>query len=157
MRLRSSVTGCLLLAALTGCGYESAGQPDECPPNAACAAPPQPTPSGRSESPLAASGESADTSQVLAVVGAPDGSDTLPVPTTYLGPGSSETQILVRVEYPDLCQELLGAHVIESEDVVTVVGVASAVGEGPCPLRLLIGTYAVPLSAPLGMRTVSVA
>ena len=95
------------------------------------------------------------TPQVLAAVAAPDGSETVPAPTTYLGPGSGQTEILVRIEYPDLCQQLLGAHVIESEDVVSVVGVASAVGEGPCPLRLLTGPYAVPLSAPLGGKTVS--
>ncbi len=91
---------------------------------------------------------------LLAAVAAPDGSSTVRIPAEFVRADDDGRAIVIRVTYADLCQTLLGAHVEEAETTVRVV----AVGTQPtdvCPPREAIGQFRVPLSEPLGDRTVS--
>lgn len=155
-----------LMLTLTACGQPVSGSEttDDCADNAACAAPPAasaPTPSPTASSAAPEPLQAGPVSVAFDRADAPDGQNTVPLPTTYLGPADPDDtgidRLILRIEYPDLCQTLEGVHVVETTDTVTVTAVGTPRPEGPCPLRLLIGTGTVPLDAPLGDRTVTVA
>jgi hypothetical protein len=130
----------LLLLALTGCGgAQVGGGAKECSEDAACAAPPggpdlRILPLRRFEGPVGEGTTQLDTSVVEA----------------------SGDGVVVSVSYPDLCQRLLGAEVVETAELVEVVVVGTAREEGPCALRLVTGHYSVTLDAPVGDRLVRV-
>lgn len=155
-----------LLLALTGCGADNGSETtDDCASDAACGGllaesrpadpatpgPPLETkqaPENQPTGPVTTTFERAD---------APDGQTTVPLPTIYLGQAESDSssdRLALRIEYPDLCQTLVGVHVVETPDMVTVTGVATSRQVGACPLRLLIATGTVRLDEPLGDRTV---
>ncbi len=155
--MKPGLVAVALLLLLPGCRADTlVSGPDECPPNAACGAPPQPD--GTSE---AAGSDLPDPSLLGQVthsfdrVRAPDGSATVPLPMTYLSPDEPDDRLIVRVEYPDLCQTLLGVHVVETAHAVTLTAVGTVTSDA-CPLRLLIATGLVHLDGPLGSRTVTV-
>jgi hypothetical protein len=132
------------------------GGPNECPDNAACAVPDDRdalTPSEDATTPPRS--VLPPRVGVFARVGAPDGSNSVPLLTTYLNVADSGDRLSLRIEYADLCQRLLGVHVVETADTVTVTGVGTPAGDGLCPLRLLVATGTVALDAPLGDRTVT--
>lgn len=156
MNLRPA--GVVLLLTVVGCGPSTgSGGPEECGPGAACAPPgasASPTPAVP-RSPAAAAPDPEP--EPLDRVDAPDGRFTVPLSTSYLGAGDDGLQLTLRVEYPDLCQRLLGAHVEQTATAVTVTAVGESRGDGPCPLRLRVGRYVVDLDAPLSGRAVAVA
>jgi hypothetical protein len=126
-----------LVVALSGCGADTlASGPDECPPGAACAAPTSALPT-------------------FERIPEPVPSETSPLDIAYQGPADSPDRILVRVEYPDLCQSLLGVHVVETADTVTLTAFGTPRAD-VCPLRLLVATGYVELDGPLGDRAVRV-
>lgn len=61
----------------------------------------------------------------LSAVAPPDGSSTVAVSTQFVRATEDGHGLVIRVDYPDLCQELLGVHVDERQTSVRVVAVAT--------------------------------
>jgi hypothetical protein len=135
--MRAAVIAVLLVLGLTGCTDTLVSGPDECPDNAACAPP-------------RGSGQ-----PTLTPVSAPTGDSTIALPTEIIAADGPAQALTVRVEYADLCQDLLGVHVQETAEAITVTGVGTP-QRSPCALRAAIVTDTVPLDAPVGDRQVTV-
>ncbi len=76
------------------------------------------------------------------------------LPTSFIGPTARGARLLLRAEYADLCQNLIGAYVQESATEVRVIVVGTRLAD-PCRQRAHIGTYEVALERPLGDRKVT--
>ena len=136
----SRAAAVLVVLLLTACGSaQVGGGQQECPDGAACTAP---------------SVAPADQAVSLGRFDEPVGDGTTRLHTSIVDVVGN--QVVIRVEYPDLCQRLLGAKVAETPQLVEVVAVGTARGDGPCPLRLASGLHTVTLDAPAGDRLVRV-
>ena len=149
---RRTVTTKVLLAvlmlAVTGCSAsaDSAQERVAAAPAGAGAAP------GASSAPPEAGGDTR-TRMTLAAVAAPDGTTTVPIDAKLVGQ-VKDRQVLLAIEYADLCQKLLGAHVATSADTVKISVVATAPTGDPCPVRLASGQVVVELTEALDGRAV---
>ena len=140
---------CLMLA-VTGCSAsaDSAQERRAGSPTSARVAP------SASSAPPAAGGDTR-TPMTLASVPAPDGTTTVPIDAALVRQ-AGERQVLLTIEYADLCQKLLGAHVEPSADKVKISVVATAPTGDPCPVRLASGQALVDLPEASDGRTVVV-
>ncbi|HVM26470.1 MAG TPA: hypothetical protein VM433_02225 [Mycobacteriales bacterium] len=135
--LRRGTAALALVLAASGCGVDSLRpQAEECPEGTACALPPPPDPEPAG----------------LPRLPAPDGRSTVPLRIALAEVDGD--RLAVRIEYADLCQDLLGVHVREADDVVTVIAVGTPMGD-PCLLRARLVRGTVVLDRALGDRTVA--
>ena len=160
MRQLALLAAVVPLFAACGSATPPVAQLDDLPAASAPADPPQsprapaaacvPAPGG-THAPCYDTGP-APTVFPLAVV--EDVDDLVRLPTTVAHVEPAAAAVVVRVEYPDGCQQLRGAALEETPETVTVYAVGTAPTGGPCVLRLAYGSYRVELSAPLGGRQV---
>ena len=124
----------LASAVLSSCGGVVAEPPEECGSGASCAR-------------LGGDGLRLDRAA------APDGEATVALPTQVVAAAGDVVE--VRVEFADLCQDLVGVHVEQTPEQVTLTGVGTPMSN-PCRLRAAIVSGTVQLEEPLGSRRVEV-
>lgn len=85
----------------------------------------------------------------------PDGVQTFSLPAQLVRESINPPGLIVRIDYLDLCQELVGAHVTETSSsvAVTIVGTAPQPG---CLERLATTLRFIALQEPLSGRVLTI-